>query len=145
MVTLKPEWPRRPCCKAQRLQTQLHHPCLYKTLGFLPILLSYLKKTWQRRVVGTRANKYSEPNLVLIILQRRNKQFFLKSNSTWELWKQCEKHGLHEARTIIKNEMCIQKSKQVGIERAKETWGTASAQLPEDMIGYKGKEGDFLL
>lgn len=41
--------------------------------------------------------------------------------------------------------MCIQKSKQVGIEQAKETWGTASAQLPEDMIGYKGKEGDFLL
>lgn len=56
--------------------------------------------------------------------------------ATWETWSPWG--------TNYRKEWDAHTKAQTGGQRAKETWGTASAPLLEDMIVYKGKEGDFL-
>lgn len=57
--------------------------------------------------------------------------------ATWETWSPWGTNYCKEQDARTKA--------QTGGQWAKESWGTASAHLLEDMIGYKEKEGDFFI
>lgn len=57
--------------------------------------------------------------------------------ATWETWSPWGTNYCKEWDARTKAQTCGR--------WAKESWGTASAHLLEDMIGYKGKEGDFFI